>query len=342
MEHELGIDFGTSEFRTSIPGRGIFLRHPACVAVDAANGNVLYVGNEALVKEKSNPGVLRLRYPFRNDWVFGNGNVPIACDFMSRARGHAYMDAEDVRLLLSIPCGLTDEEEYAVAELGYRAGFGEAYLVYSPIAALVGSGFSLEHTYLAVNIGASFTDIALVSDGNLIYRASHSVSAMAFNEAIAAYVKKKYALKLRFSEAEKIKLAIGTVWSDEEKRTVEIVGTDARCGVQRLLLSSEEMYTALEEPCAELLEAIHTAATRLPVEAVEGLMKTGIYLFGGGARLRGLPEIISGITGFKTTLAEEPEDAVANGLAKILPTLPATIPVPNVSAIACKTNSYLY
>ena len=71
-------------------------------------------------------------------------------------------------------------------------------------------------------------------------------------------------------------------------------------------------------------------------------MKTGILLFGGGSKLRGLPEMITGITGFRTTLAGNAEDAVANGLSLILPTLPKKLTVPNVSAIACKTNSYLY
>lgn len=342
MERELAIDFGTAEFRASVPTRGIVLKQPACIAVDPQTSAVLCLGNEALLKSKNNPDAYRLRYPFRSDWVFGERIAPIASDFMERARGHVYADAPDVRLLFSIPCGLSDEQEYAVAELGHRAGFGEAYLVYSPIAALVGIGCSLEHTYLTVNVGASFTDIALISDGNLIYRASHPVSGMAFNEAIAAYVKSKYRLNLRFSEAERIKNTIGTVWSDEEKRTIEMVGSDARGAVHRALLSSEEMFTALEEPCAELLDAIHTAAMRVPLEAVEGLMKTGILLFGGGAKLRGLPEMISGITGFRTTLTNDPEEAVAKGLARILPTLPKKLSVPNVSAIACKTNSYLY
>lgn len=342
MEHELAIDFGTSEFRAAVPGQGIVIRQPSCVATDAASGKVLYFGNEARLKSNTNPDAYRLRHPFRSTWIIGEGVAPIASDFMARARGQAYYDAADVRLLFSIPCGLSDEEEYAVAELGHRAGFGEAYLVYSPVAALVGCGCSLEHTYLAVNVGAGFTDIALVSDGNVLYRASHAVSGDSFNEAIAAYVQSKYRLNLRFSEAEKIKHAIGTVWSDEDQRTFEMVGFDARGGAHRVLLSSEEMFTALEDPCAELLDAIHTAAMRVPVEAVGGLMKTGILLFGGGAKLRGLPEMISGITGFKTALVDTPEDAVAKGLSMILPTLPAKIPVPNVSAIACKTNSYLY
>ncbi|MBE6656324.1 MAG: hypothetical protein E7609_05610 [Ruminococcaceae bacterium] len=342
MKHELAIDFGSIEFRAAVPSSGIVVRQPTCVAIDSVTGDVKYFGKEALLKSNTNPDAYRLRYPFRSGWIIGEGHAPIASDFMMRARGQVYAEASDVRLLFSIPCGLSDEEEYAVAELGHRAGFGEAYLVYSPVAALVGSGYSLEHTYLAVNVGASFTDIALISDGNLLYRASHPVSGMSFNDAIGAYVSNRYHLRLRFNEAERIKNTIGTVWSDEEKRTIEMVGSDAKGAVHRALLSSEEMFTALEEPCAELLDAIHTAAMRVPLEAVEGLMKTGILLFGGGARLRGLPEMISGITGFRTTLAEAPEDAVAEGLAKILPTLPAKLPVPNVSAIACKTNSYLY
>ena len=200
----------------------------------------------------------------------------------------------------------------------------------------------MEGTFLAVDVGATFTDIMIVSAANPLYRASHAVSGLSFNEAIGAYVQGRYRLKVRLSETEKIKTEIGTVWTDDEGRTVEIVGTDARGSVHRVLLSSEEMFTALEEPCAELLDAIHTAATKVPIDAVEGLMKTGVLLYGGGAQLRGLPEMISGITGFRTTLANHPADAVAEGLALILPTLPESLTVPNVSAIACKTNSYLY
>ena len=294
------------------------------------------------MKAKTAPSSYRLRYPFRREWILGERCAPIASEFLTAARKRVYGDAEDVRLLLAISCGLSDEEEYAVAELGHRAGYAEVFLVYSPVAALVGGGCSLEDTFLAVDIGSLFTDIAVVSDGTLLYRALHSASGRAFNDAIAAYVINKHQLKLHYSEAEKIKKTIGTVWSNEQERTVTVVGTDARGAVNRLDISSDEMFTALEDPCAELLDAIHTAAVRVPMEAVAGLVKTGILLFGGGAKLHGLPQMISGITGFRTTLAKHPEDAVAEGLSMILPTLPERISVPNVSAIACKTNSYLY
>lgn len=342
MKKSLAIDFGTEEIRAILPGGSIAIRQPACIAVDAQTGEILQFGKQAVALAQKKTTDIRLRHPFRNSWILGENSAPLASDIMAAFLRKLYPDETDVRLLLSIPCGLSDEEEYAVAELGHRAGFSEAYLVYSPIAALVGNGCSLENTYFAVNVGAAFTDITIVSDGNLIYRASHTVCGMSFSDAIGIYVRNKYHLKLKVSEAERIKQSIGTVWSDEERRTTEILGSDQKGGVHRILLSSDEMLEALEEPCAELLDAIHVAATKVPLDAVEPLMKNGILLFGGGACLNGLCEMISGITGFKTKLVANPRDAVAEGLAKILPTLPKNLNVPNVSTVACKTNSYLY
>ena len=53
-------------------------------------------------------------------------------------------------------------------------------------------------------------------------------------------------------------------------------------------------------------------------------------------------EILPVANSGETALAEKSESCVVEGLARILPTLPDKLSVPNVSAIACKTNSYLY
>ena len=74
---------------------------------------------------------------------------------------------------------------------------------------------------------------------------------------------------------------------------------------------------------------------------MNGLLREGIYLSGGGTLLKGLREMIAGVTGFRTTLVADPTDAVANGLAKILLGLPSRLYGINVSMVAVKTNSYL-
>ena len=129
MKRALAIDFGTEEFRVAVPGEGIVLRQPSCVAVEVRTEKVAYIGKEALYKAKTDPDHYRLCHPFQDNWIFGERVAPVATDFMARALGQVYGEAEDVRLLLSIPCGLSDEEEYAAQELGHCAGFAETYLV---------------------------------------------------------------------------------------------------------------------------------------------------------------------------------------------------------------------
>ena len=41
MKRVLAIDFGTEEFRAAVPGQGIVLRQPACVAVDTHTEKVV-------------------------------------------------------------------------------------------------------------------------------------------------------------------------------------------------------------------------------------------------------------------------------------------------------------
>ena len=340
MKQTLALDFGADEIRVATPECGITDREPSCIVYDATTGVAKHFGKQALAIARKEPSENKIRFPFRGNWILEE-MAPYSTDILSHFLDALGAEKDSVRLLLSIPCGLSDEEEYATAEIGHSAGFGEVHLVYSPIAALVGDGRSLEKNYFAVNVGVDITDVVIVSDSNLVYHASARVGGQSFTDAIREYVWKKYRLKTAVSEAERIKREIGTVWSEEEKRMLEFVATDAQGSVRRHLLSSEEMFNALEEPCAELLDAIHTAATKVPIDAVEDLMKTGILLYGGGARLRGIPEMIAGITGLPTALAAEPQDAVIKGLAKILPTLPEKLLYPNVSVIACKTNSYL-
>lgn len=339
MRKGMGIDFGAEAVRVSLPSGGIVERQPSVIAEDKESGEIVRFGESVPKLVEQNPDAYRLRWPFRRDYLLSE--PALVGKVLAHFLESAYPGESDVRLLLSIPCGLTDEEEYALAEIAAMAGFGGGYLVYAPLAALVGAGCSLEKTFLAVDVGAMGTDVLVVSDGEIVYRASHAVGGEAFSYAIADYVFKKHRLRIRHSQAEKVKHEIGTVWLDEEKRRIEIIGMDESRAVHRRILSSDEMFEALEEPCAELLDAICTAATKVPLDAVPELVETGISLFGGGALLRGLSEMIAGVTGFRVTLCDKPTDAVAEGLAKILPTLPARLIAPNVSMIAAKTNSYL-
>ena len=83
-------------------------------------------------------------------------------------------------------------------------------------------------------------------------------------------------------------------------------------------ISSEEMFEALEEPMAALIEAVCDAITKIPTDCVHEVFDTGILLAGGGALLDGLDKMISGVTGVNATRLGDPEQTVALGLARML------------------------
>ncbi len=334
MRTAVGIDLGTTELRVSVPGSGIVRRMPSVVAVDRkTKKRSLKFGSYAQKAVADHPTVLQLMRSF-------NGSVLEDLELAKRVFAwclhETFPSTAGVRALYSVPCSLSDAEECAIVELLLDAGFGEAFLVYSPVAALIGCGYSLKNTYVSVNIGARTTDIAVVSDSKIIDRSSITVGGDAFCSAVSGYVERKHRMRINFPTAERIKRSVGTVWLEGATDVTDLIGMDAENACRQTTISSEEMFTALEEPCAALLDAICTAAARIPLEKVSDAMRGGIILTGGGAYLKGISNMIEGITGFPCVIPEGAADAVARGLAASLEKLPSAMQLHNASLVAVK------
>ena len=72
---------------------------------------------------------------------------------------------------------------------------------------------------------------------------------------------------------------------------------------------------ALDKSISKIEEAILSCLENTPPELSADIYKTGIYLAGGGALLRGLDKRISSKTRLPVHVAEEPLRAVARGTA---------------------------
>jgi len=336
VRKEVGIDFGATELRVSVPGSGIVLRSPSVVAVDRITRKQLRFGTAAQ-KMAAEDSSVSLIHPFR-DGLFSDADL--AKRVLAWCLNSTFPEDERVRALFSVPCSLTDEQEGALVEMIASAGFSEAYLLYSPIAALIGCGYSLEKTYLSVNIGSHTTDIVVLAEGEIVDRVSIAVGGDAFCEAVAAYIAAKHRVRINFRTAEEVKKTIGTVWLDGERSQTDVTGRGMSDAWQHTLVSSDEMFSALEEPCASILDAICTAAAKIPLDRVDSALRRGILLSGGGAYLSGMRQMIEGITGFSCMVPDNASDVVANGLAAVLPELPRTMHNPNASIAAVKSYSF--
>ena len=68
----------------------------------------------------------------------------------------------------------------------------------------------------------------------------------------------------------------------------------------------------------EFLEAIKEVLETTPPEIISDVMQRGIYLAGGGALIRGLPEFLTRSLGVPVVVAPDPLTAVVRGTSAIL------------------------
>ena len=79
------------------------------------------------------------------------------------------------------------------------------------------------------------------------------------------------------------------------------------------IITYQEIAEALDNSISKIEEAILKALEVTPPELASDIYKTGLYLTGGGALLRGLRKRVSEKTRLPVTVAEDPLRAVVRG-----------------------------
>ena len=91
-------------------------------------------------------------------------------------------------------------------------------------------------------------------------------------------------------------------------------GRDLVQGLPRQIdINSRSVCSAIIERVQSIVEGIRNVLEMTPPELSADIIDKGIVLTGGGALLRGLPELISRSTGIKCVVADHPTECVALG-----------------------------
>jgi rod shape-determining protein MreB len=142
------------------------------------------------------------------------------------------------------------------------------------------------------------------------------------DDAIVNTIKKEYKLLIGQQTAEEIKLEVGSAYRMSEEVQAEVRGRDMLTGLPKtVILSSEEVRRALEEPVAQIIDAIRSTLDKTPPELAADIMDRGIVLAGGGALLTNLDERLRRETQMPVHLAESPLTCVAVGSGRSLEVL---------------------
>ena len=159
----------------------------------------------------------------------------------------------------------------------------------------------------------------MISLGGIVVSESIRVGGDEMDDGIVNYVKREYKLMIGQQTAEEIKLEIGSAFKLPEEVQAEVRGRDLVTGLPKtVVLTSEEVRGALEEPLSQIIGAVKETLDRTPPELASDIMDRGIMLAGGGALLQGLDERLRDETQMPCHLAESPLTCVAVGSGRSL------------------------
>ncbi len=319
LGRDMAVDLGTANTLVYVRGRGIILNEPSVVAVDVKDGRPLAVGAEAKRMIGRTPSNIQAIRPLK-DGVIADFEV---CEKMLRYfihRVHQRRFAKP-RMVICVPSGITGVEQRAVMEAAEYAGARKAWIVEEPMAAAIGAGLPVHEPTgnMIVDIGGGTTEVAVISLGGIVTSQSIRIGGDELDEAIVSYVKKEFSLALGERTAEEIKIALGSAYPLEEELRAEIRGRDLVTGLPKtVLITTEQIREAIEEPVQAVVDAIKVTLDRTPPELAADIMDQGIVLAGGGALLHGLAARVESETAMPVVVARDPLSCVAIGSGQCL------------------------
>lgn len=325
---DIGIDLGTANTLVYMKGRGIIIREPSVVAVDARTDElrVRCVGHEAKAIIGAAPNSILAVRPLK-DGVIADFDITAAMlqSFIRQACGSRLFVRP--RVVICVPSGVTEVERRAVRQAAAKAGARQVTVIEEPMAAAIGAGLPTAEPVgsMIVDIGGGTAEVAVISLSGIVASRSVRCAGDALDQSITSFIKRKYNLLVGERTAEQIKLEIGSACppgptdTEHGETTMEIKGRNLVDGLPKdILIRSEEVREAMNENLMRIVEAIKDTLECTPPELSSDIIDRGIMLSGGGALLRGLDTLIQNETGIEVHIAEAPLDCVALGAGAVL------------------------
>lgn len=311
---DIAIDLGTSTVKIYLDGKGIILKEPAVVAYNVETDEVVAIGSEAYAMVGRTSDRIDVVQPLCNG-VISNFDLAqyLISHYMKKISGSKVFMP---RVVVSVPCLITEVEKRAVVDAISSAGVRKICLIEEPVAAAMGVGVKIDepHGTLIVDIGGGTTDMGVLSLSGIAISRSIKTAGNAFDEAIIKYIRRKYNLIIGKRMAEEAKIAIGCVYPRKEMVKHRVKGRNAMTGLPQWAdISCDEMLEALIEPAMQIIRTVQEMLERTPPELMGDVYSDGIILTGGSAQLFGFDKLISKKAKMAVHIAEEPDMCVARG-----------------------------
>ena len=314
---ELAIDLGTANTLIMCDGK-VVVDEPSIVAKDRRTNETIAVGHKAMqMHGKTHENIKTVR-PLRDGVIADFQAAEDMIAGLINMVGNRRRFFSHLKMVICIPSGITEVEKRAVFDSADHVDSKETYLIYEPMAAALGIGLEVEEPVgnVIIDIGGGTTEIAVIALSGIVNDQSIRTAGDEFTADIVDYMKRAHNILIGERTAEQIKINVGSALHELENPPPDyaVNGRDLMTGIpKQITISYNEVAQAIDKSISKVEEAVMKALESTPPELAADIYKTGLYLTGGGALLRGLDKRLSQKTKLPVHIAEDPLRAVVRG-----------------------------
>jgi len=320
LSADMAIDLGTANSLVYVKDRGIIINEPSVVALNNKTGQILAVGDEAKKMVGRTPAYISAIRPLVNgvisDFEVTEQMIKYFIEKSAATSKKMFAMGYFPRVIIGIPCGVTEVEKKAVRDAVKSAGARQVFLIEEPLASAIGANLPIQDAggNFIVDIGGGTTEVAVISLGGIVTSKSLRVAGDKMNEDIIQFAQKEYKLLIGERTAEALKINIGSAMPLKEKKEMPMRGRNLVTGLpEEVVVFNDDIQRALDRSVKQIISEIKTTIEETPPELLSDVMTNGIYLAGGGSLLRGLDVLISKETKMPCKIIDDPLTSVVRG-----------------------------
>lgn len=310
MKNAVALDMGSSNTYIYKTGMGIVLEQPSAVALSREKGKIKALGEDAKKLYGMAVEDTEVTFPVFEGFI---DNVPLARQMLK-----GYFDKIQYfheHVVMSVPCGTDSDKIMSLDKFLRSLGVYNVAFVESPILTAYGMNIMADSDCprFIINLGGGTTNISAVSPSGVITGVSINLGGQNVDSMLASFIENNFKLKIGMLTAEKLKIQLGSMYTNDELRYV-VNGRDVITGRPRpLSVEAKDVYQPLKRFYDLIINVAEKIMAKLPPEALGEINRTGIFLSGGMSKIVGLQEYFEQKLDVKTVIDDNPEYSNVSG-----------------------------
>ncbi len=317
----LGIDFGCFNL-TIVAKDGFVIKQPNVLAIKKTkDGNSLVAigekAQELLGKTTDDTFVV---YPVCGGEIVDLDYAKMMLRESLSKQGIKAGVFTKLKVITLVPSGIDEKEKEKYVELFKGVGAKEIICLPKIFATALGENINIgaNSAKLIVDIGGGNVECSVINLNTLVCSSSLGIGGRTIDLTIIDYIKQKYGVIIGENTALMLKEQIFSLYeSDTAKMDVNGVNYQDNTPVQ-ITVTAHDIYDATHVFFDEVIRVIRATISSLSPEISSDVVRNGIYISGGLAKIPGLDKYFKKRLKVNVFVSYETENVTIKGLSTLL------------------------